>query len=51
MAAIQFVVFEPEDWLPGNAEFKVVADRMIPVLAAQVRRLRQKEGPRLIPGG
>ena len=45
MTAIQFVLFEPADWVPGNAEFKAVAERMVPVLAAQVRRLRKKEAP------
>lgn len=42
MTAIQFVSFEPVDWVAGNAEFKVAADRLLQVVFAQMKWLGEK---------
>jgi hypothetical protein len=45
MTALQFVLFEPVGWVPGNAEFKTVAERILPILSAQVRTLKKDASP------
>ncbi len=42
MTAIQFVLFEPLDWVAGNDEFKVAADKLLQVVIAQMKRLGEK---------
>ena len=42
MTAIQFVLFEPVDWVKGNDEFKLAADKMMKVLVAQLATLKTK---------
>ncbi len=39
MTAIQFVLFEPADWVQGNDEFRAAAERVITILAAQLKSL------------
>jgi len=43
MTAIQFVLFEPVDWVKGNDEFKVAADKMLEILGAQLKTLNTKK--------
>ena len=43
MTAIQFVLFEPEGRVKGNAEFKVAADNMIEIIRAQLKTLKTKK--------
>jgi hypothetical protein len=40
MAAIQFILFEPGDWVAGNDEFKTLAEKMLPLLLAQLKTLK-----------
>ncbi len=42
MTAIQFVLFEPVDWVTGNDEFKVAADKLLQVVIAQMKWLGVK---------
>ncbi len=42
MTAIQFVLFEPLDWVAGNDEFKVAADKLLQVVIAQMKWLGEK---------
>lgn len=42
MTAIQFVLFEPDEWVKGNAEFKRAAEDLIKVTSAQLKWLREK---------
>lgn len=42
MTAIQFVLFEPKDWVEGNDEFKVAADKLLTLTSAQLKRLKEK---------
>ena len=42
MTAIQFVLFEPADWVAGNDEFKAAADKLLQVVIAQMKWLRVK---------
>ncbi|MFZ5833657.1 MAG: hypothetical protein ACOY3P_26520 [Planctomycetota bacterium] len=42
MTAIQFVLFEPVDWVKGNDEFKVAADKMLQVVSDQLKWLGAK---------
>lgn len=42
MTAIQFVLFEPADWVAGNDEFKVVADKMLQIVGGQLKLLMNK---------
>src|SRR3954452_3169792 len=37
MTAIQFVLFEPVEWVQGNDEFRVAADKLIQIIAAQLK--------------
>jgi hypothetical protein len=43
MTAIQFILFEPVGRVEGNDEFKVVADRMMGVIGAQLKTLKTKK--------
>jgi len=43
MTAIQFVLFEPEGRVKGNAEFKVAAEKMIEIILAQLKTLKTKK--------
>ena len=43
MKAIQFVLFEPVGRVEGNDEFKVAADKMIEIIAAQLKTLKTKK--------
>jgi len=40
MTAIQFVLFEPVDWVAGNDEFKAAADELFQVVIAQMKWLK-----------
>lgn len=42
MTAIQFVLFEPVDWVKGNDEFKVAADKLLQVVIDQMKWLGAK---------
>ncbi len=42
MTAIQFVLFEPVDWVKGNDDFKVAAEKLLQVVIAQIKWLREK---------
>jgi len=42
MTAIQFVLFEPMDWVAGNDDFKVAAEKLLQVVVAQMKWLGQK---------
>ena len=44
MATIQFVLFEPEDWVEGNDKFKVVGGELLELLVAQLKWLKAKYG-------
>jgi hypothetical protein len=41
-AAIQFLLFEPVDWVKGNEEFKAAAEKMVEIMAAQLKTLNTK---------
>ena len=43
MAAIQFVLFEPADWVKGNDEFRAAADKIVNIILAQLKTLKTKE--------
>ena len=43
MAAIQFVLFEPEDRVQGQSEFKVTAEKLMQIIAAQLKTLKTKK--------
>jgi hypothetical protein len=43
MTAIQFVLFEPVDWVQGNDELKVAAEKLLGILAAQLKTLKTKK--------
>ncbi len=47
MTAIQFILFEPMDWVKGNDEFKVAADRIIEIILAQLKTLKTGKSDRL----
>ncbi|PHQ34788.1 hypothetical protein [Rhodopirellula bahusiensis] len=42
MTAIQFVLFEPDEWVEGNDEFKVAAEKLIEVTSSQLKWLKEK---------
>jgi hypothetical protein len=42
VTAIQFVLFEPIDWVSGNDEVRIAADKMLTVLLSQVRALENR---------
>mgnify|MGYP000688776943 CR=1 FL=1 len=39
MTAIQFVLFEPDDLVAGNEEFKVVADKLLQIILGQLKAM------------
>ncbi len=43
MTAIQFVLFEPVDWVTGNDEFKLAAEKMLKIVLGQLEVLRKTE--------
>jgi len=43
MTAIQFVLFEPSDWVKGNDEFKGAADRILTIIGTQLKTLKMKK--------
>ena len=43
LTAIQFILFEPVDWVQGNDELKVAAEKLIGILAAQLKTLKTKK--------
>ena len=43
MTAMQFILFEPIDWVKGNDEFKVAAEKMIEVIVTQLKTLKTKK--------
>jgi hypothetical protein len=42
MTAVQFVLFEPNDWVSGNDDFEEVADELLEVVSAQLKWLKSK---------
>lgn len=42
MTAVQFVLFEPKDWVPGNDDFKEAGDKLLQVVLAQMKWLKAK---------
>ena len=43
MTAIQFVLFEPEGRVEGDAEFRVAADKLLGIISDQLKTLKTKE--------
>jgi hypothetical protein len=43
LTAIQFILFEPVDWVKGNDEVKVAADKLIKIIIAQLKTLKSKK--------
>ena len=43
MTAIQFLLFEPVDLVSGNDELKIIADKMVGILIAQLKTLKTKK--------
>jgi hypothetical protein len=43
MTALQFVLFEPVEWVEGNEELKVAADEVMKILGAQLKTLKTKK--------
>src|SRR3954452_13185611 len=43
MTAIQFVLFEPVEWVKGNEEVKVAAEKLVSMLAEQLKTLKTKK--------
>ena len=43
MTAIQFVRYEPVDWVPGNDEFRDAVDRTSTIIGAQLKTLKTKK--------
>lgn len=43
MTAIQFVLFEPADWVEGDDEFREAADRMLTIIGVQLKTLKAKK--------
>ena len=39
MTAIQFLLFEPVDWVAGNEELKTVAENLLRMMSTQVKSL------------
>jgi len=42
MTAIQFVAFEPNDWVPGNEDFKDAGEKLIKMTSSQLNWLKEK---------
>lgn len=43
MTAVQFLLFEPVELVEGNAELRGAAERMIELIAAQLKTLKTKK--------
>ena len=43
MTAIQFILFEPVEWVKRNDEFRVAADKMLEIIVAQLKTLKTKK--------
>src|SRR4051794_28831257 len=43
MTALQFVLFEPVDWVQGNADFRVAAEKIVKIMTAQLKTLKSKK--------
>jgi len=44
MAAIQFALFEPDDWVDGNDKFQADANDMLELLISQCKWIKAKYG-------
>jgi hypothetical protein len=42
MTAIQFVLFEPDDWVEGNEELEAAAERLLDLTSSQLTWLQKK---------
>lgn len=42
MTAIQFVLFEPDDWVAGNDDLKVAAGKLLNLTSSQLNLLKEK---------
>lgn len=42
MTAIQFGLFEPDDWVTGSGDFKKAAENLLEVTISQLNWLREK---------
>ena len=42
MVTIQLVLFEPDELVAGNDEFKVAADRLLQIIVAQLKEIGDK---------
>ena len=42
VAAIQFVLYEPEDWVAGSDDFKGAAEKRLDVTLSQLKWLKEK---------
>jgi predicted RNA-binding protein with RPS1 domain len=42
MTALQFVLFEPHDWVKGNDEFKLAAEKLLDLTSSQLHWLKEK---------
>lgn len=42
MTAIQFVLFEPSDWVKGNDQFKLAAEKLLNLISDQLNWLKEK---------
>ena len=43
MTAIQFVLFEPSDWVKGNDELREAADRLLTIIGTQLGTLKTRK--------
>ena len=43
MTAVQFLLFEPVEWVKGNEEVKVTAEKLLTLLANQLKALKTDE--------
>ena len=42
MTAIQFVLFEPDDWVEGNEKLKVAGEDLLKLLSGQLKWIKNK---------
>ena len=42
MTAIQFVLFEPDDWVVGNDDLKIAAGKLLNLTSSQLNLLKEK---------
>lgn len=43
MVAVQFLLFEPVDFVKGNDELKVAAEKLLDIITAQLKTLKTKK--------